>query len=154
MPKPTRSVDNPRSPRRASTSQPGRHAGGRAMIRLRIVLVSIGCAAATACDKTPNMPKSVCDITADASKDYLDFLQNYPTILPAARVDLANMLSSLTAALPAATSSGSLFNAIQAAQRAVDDAQTALDDNQPVDTGALNQAMSAIGNLCSQGAGD
>ena len=126
------------------------------MIRPRVLMTILACMAIGACggDNNPNKPGAACDYTADAAKDYSDFLSDYPSNLAAAGVALANMQSSLTAAGHAATNQGDLFNAIQAAQRAVDNAQTALDQNKPVNTGSLTGAMADIGNLCSQGAGD
>ena len=126
------------------------------MIRPRLLMTMLACMAIGACgsDNNPNKPGDACTFTADAAKDYRDFLSDYPSNLTAAGVALANMQSSLTVAGHAATNQGDLFNAIQAAQRAVDDAQTALEQNKPVNTGALTGAMTDIGNLCSQGAGD
>lgn len=122
------------------------------MIRLPNLLIAFACATVIACGSdNVNKPENACDFTADAAKDYLDFLRDYPNTLPAARIDLANMQSSLTAAGHAATGSGALFSAIQNAQHAVDNAQAALDNNQAVNTGAISSAMGDIGNLCSQG---
>lgn len=105
--------------------------------------------------KNTNEPDAACQHEADAAKYYLQFLQDYPKLPLGAQQDLSNMQSALTdAGHSVATSSGDLFNAIQAAQRAVDDAQQALAAGKPVNTGALSGAMQDLGNLCSQAAGD
>jgi hypothetical protein len=135
--------------------------GGMQSSRSKLVATGMLCIAlvmiAGSCGKETTQPQNAqaaCKDIGDASKDLQDFLNDYPSQLPAAEIALANMQSSLTAAGHAATNGPSnLFNAIQSAQHVVDTAQKALDNNQPVNTGALRTAMDDLGNACSEALG-
>ena len=138
----------------------GRHPfrrGARVGARLLALTATVATLSAADCGraKNTNDPTSACKYESDAAKDYLQFLQDYSKFPLGAKQDLTEMQTALVDAGHAvATNSGPLFDAIQAAQRAVDDALAALDAGKPVNTGALAGAMDNLGNLCSQGAGD
>jgi len=91
--------------------------------------------------------EEACKDAGDAAKDFNDFLRNYPTNLPVARVALDNTLSSLDAALLAAR--GDVETAIRKADDAVRAGLQALQNNQPFSINSMSTAIDAIGNACS-----
>ena len=128
----------------------------RAPVRLRPLTLALTLTFVS-CDSclghgTTNEPQTACVYEQAAAQEYLMFLQDYPKSPTLARAALTAMQDDLSnAGHRVATNSGPLFDGIQAAQLAVDDAEKAMDTGKPVNTGELADAMQNLASLCSSG---